>query len=744
MSSNLRVDRILPSTGTEVGVGTATGSVALYGDVNIAGTLTYEDITNIDSVGIVTAGSGLHVTSGNLAIGHSNPTYMLHLKTYGNNEIVLNNTRGSSLGAFGLYDNHLEVNALSNHPLLLKTNSVERLRITSGGNIGVAGVTGTDYSLLDGMVINTANGSAGLLINSSSSSHNAYLGFSYGSGSGTSHADQYSAYIGRVGDNKLILGTNNTIRLNIDSSGRVGIQGDPTRALLEVRASGGSNTMLTALWGANEGTTTGALSDNTDKAVRMGIQHYDTDALPYAFLVGSSTSSANNLTFGGGTGLMNAATEILFRTASNTTTTTGTERLRITSDGTLRQSGSSGALGQGTSVAKLTHYTIDGTTPGGVGDVTTLETISATSNGSDYKFIITKREGSGGGSCFINLGGNSDGSISFGTNTSGSGTERLRITSDGKVGINEASPTARLDINHPHTEQGLVVRSRYGNIATAMVKFDGDPDSNGGDGNVLHIHGGSSRTDSEILHIDSTGAGDIFDIRGDGLTRVYKQLQLEHSSNVAKIIFNEYGANDIKAQIEMDQVSGSSGQLIFRTQDSGTLSERLRIESNGKVLINVTNSGDNKAKLVVDGTVDCGSIVTGRVHDSTNSNNRTVLLHRMNTSQGFQFSGDIMVNSWTGNAKVDCHITVRYNDQSVEVDVINATHSSQISKSQLRVVTADYGSNRYLGIQKNGGGTGVFYLNAFVGTNIDNSGNGGIREVNNSSLGSVTSHGNLN
>ena len=100
-----------------------------------------------------------------------------------------------------------------------------------------------------------------------------------------------------------------------------------------------------------------------------------------------------------------------------------------------------------------------------------------------------------------------------------------------KIGINEASPTARLDINHPHTEQGLVVRSRYGNIATAMVKFDRDPDSNGGDGNVLHIHGGSSRTDSEILHVNSTGEGTCFQIRGDGRTRVYKQLQLEHSSN---------------------------------------------------------------------------------------------------------------------------------------------------------------------------------------------------------------------
>ena len=182
---------------------------------------------------------------------------------------------------------------------------------------------------------------------------------------------------------------------------------------------------------------------------------------------------------------------------------------------------------------------------------------------------------------------NSDGTdFVFRPNDGSTGqVERLRIKgSSGRVGINETSPTARLDINHPNTEQGLVVRSRYGNISTAMVKFDADPDSNGGDGNVVHIHGGSSRTDSEILHVNSTGEGTCFQIRGDGRTRVYKQLQLEHASNVPKIIFNEYGANDIKAQIEMDQVSGSSGQLIFRTQNSGTLSERMRITNAGYVL----------------------------------------------------------------------------------------------------------------------------------------------------------------
>ena len=105
-------------------------------------------------------------------------------------------------------------------------NQGERLRITQAGNIGVAGATGTDFSLLDGMVINTANGSAGLLINSSSSSHNAYLGFSYGSGSSTSHNDQYSAYIGRVGDDTLVFGTNNSIRWRITSSGDIYPQGN--------------------------------------------------------------------------------------------------------------------------------------------------------------------------------------------------------------------------------------------------------------------------------------------------------------------------------------------------------------------------------------------------------------------------------------------------------------------------------------------------------------------------------------
>ena len=78
MASNLRVDTILPSSGTNVAIGTASGTVSLVGNSNltttgnltiggnlgIGGTLTYEDVTNIDSVGIITARSGIRIAAG--------------------------------------------------------------------------------------------------------------------------------------------------------------------------------------------------------------------------------------------------------------------------------------------------------------------------------------------------------------------------------------------------------------------------------------------------------------------------------------------------------------------------------------------------------------------------------------------------------------------------------------------------------------------------------------------------------
>ena len=68
--------------GTEVQLGTAgiitavqfsgniTGVAATFtGDVSFGGTLTYEDVTNIDSVGIVTARAGINMSGGQFLVG---------------------------------------------------------------------------------------------------------------------------------------------------------------------------------------------------------------------------------------------------------------------------------------------------------------------------------------------------------------------------------------------------------------------------------------------------------------------------------------------------------------------------------------------------------------------------------------------------------------------------------------------------------------------------------------------------
>ena len=46
-----------------------TGILTVSSNVSIAGTLTYEDVTNIDSVGVITARSGIKVTGGDVQVG---------------------------------------------------------------------------------------------------------------------------------------------------------------------------------------------------------------------------------------------------------------------------------------------------------------------------------------------------------------------------------------------------------------------------------------------------------------------------------------------------------------------------------------------------------------------------------------------------------------------------------------------------------------------------------------------------
>ena len=72
------VTGVLTATSFDGTVGNATGltgspsitvtDITAAGNVSIAGTLTYEDVNNIDSVGLITARSGVRVTGGGLDV----------------------------------------------------------------------------------------------------------------------------------------------------------------------------------------------------------------------------------------------------------------------------------------------------------------------------------------------------------------------------------------------------------------------------------------------------------------------------------------------------------------------------------------------------------------------------------------------------------------------------------------------------------------------------------------------------
>ncbi len=72
---------------------TVTGFSTFSGGVSIGGTLTYEDVTNIDSVGIITANAGIDIS--NTIVANNDSTIRYDNDTF-HVKVDANNVRGSS------------------------------------------------------------------------------------------------------------------------------------------------------------------------------------------------------------------------------------------------------------------------------------------------------------------------------------------------------------------------------------------------------------------------------------------------------------------------------------------------------------------------------------------------------------------------------------------------------------------------------------------------------------------------
>ena len=309
----------LHSSGVELTNLNVSGIATIGGNVSIGGTLTYQDVTNIDSVGIITARGNVEIGGFIKHLGDTNT--MIGFPSDDTFSVTTNNvTRMTFTGNFidlpdaGTFrlgnSNDLQiyhgsggasniVHSNTSQPLIISatgagsirfdTNSNERLRITSAGDVGI-GVNDPDAKLevLEDIFVkgSSGDGDTGIQIRSGSSALSNQHQIRTGGGNGN------MLFLEAVGTDGIIaMKTAGSERLRIDSSGSV-----------LVANSTGSRTNLSA--NADD-----IVIGNTSTSNETGITIFSTNTSSIRFNDASGTDAAIEYS--------HSARELRFNSAGN-------------------------------------------------------------------------------------------------------------------------------------------------------------------------------------------------------------------------------------------------------------------------------------------------------------------------------------------------------------------------------------------------------------------------------------------
>ena len=639
-----------PTSGTRLVAHEGSQDVTLNGNLTVNGVLSYEDTTNIDSVGLVTARNGLHVTGGSVGIGTDNPGATLHVR--GSSSPRIENTGTISLIRFQNSSAENVFYGSDADNAVIYTQSTERLRITSAGLVGI-GTDNPDGQLTIRKQIlatdNISNSVSHLSLVSSlggSNAHQSVIHFGPRNASTNTSPAAISAIASGntasdltfyVNTNNNYSSTPNTEALRITSAGKVGINTASPRAVLDIEGNAENATLMLH---SNDANANLQFSDNT-----------------------------------GGARILNYGGDLAFRTGTNAHLfgTGDNEALRITSDGKLGIKVTS--PGCQTGGIHAVHDATEGTPSFTGGEVGIFQRNYNSAQGCEIGII-----GGSNSSSRINFGDKDDadvGIISYSHNDNSmrfivSAAERLRITSGGNLIVdaggetqdiqiishsansghgkvymrgNASNESSSIQLNHYGHADYHVSAGRAGNGMFSITRTDGGSDGilMGPTGNMglgispsySGIFGGSQR----VLHIGGTTApglriqsstsnqGDFIIQAGNsgGATYLYNQSSnadtvfytapsgsakeslrissggelsitgAKSGNNISDAIlkFNIVNSNGDgkKAEIKAVKTADVSSELIFSTTSSHTFAERMRISSHGRVGVNDHTGG---------------------------------------------------------------------------------------------------------------------------------------------------------
>ena len=416
------VDALTPGAGVFLPLagGTMTGSID-FGTNN-------KDISMTDSAGAVTRVMVLN-TSNTMYIGPVDP--------YAGGSIIYGAAAGVSYQRW-------------------YTGASERMRIMPSGNVGI-GTTIPD-SLLHVSADVTGANTGTITIEGRPT---GFLGDDIATidfhNSGNKRADIRMERGNTADDSQLVFSTSDTGTLNdaliINEIGNVGIGTTSPASTLHVLGPNAASGGITLSSGT---------SNNTQKVGRIKTSHYSNSEEPFTAILTNAQTSTNVLRLGGGSGAENAATVILFYTATNNTTLTGSERMRISSNGSvgINSTSTSYKLDVGGNARFLDSVYINTSTGSGGLFVTRLGGASEslkiyTTDTSSYLDVYQDENQSGYGNLAFRADdtGNNNGYLWFGHR---SGGEAMRIIDNGNVGIGTTAPNYKLTAYGSSTDSEIV------------------------------------------------------------------------------------------------------------------------------------------------------------------------------------------------------------------------------------------------------------------------------------------------
>ena len=409
-----------------------------------------------------------------------------------------------------------------------------------------------------------------------------------------------------------VAGNGSSEKMRIDSSGRVGIGTNSPHFELSVHESTANADARIHLTNADTGTGTGdgfqiiMNGNNASKQVNL----LNREASPMAFW--TSNSERMRIDSSGKVGIGTTSPDTLLNLAGDETAV-------------IRLENTNGSASDGDVVGALQFYKADGSGAGSgvVGQIK----------------MLTQGVGSGG-----HL------TLSTG-DANGNDVERLRVSSNGRVGIGTSSPNSLLHVEGTASTFGSTRSVLQISDDTAMaagvgggLTFRGKAATGQGDANTVFaaIHGekanGTSGNNSgvmvfstrthgsnpaERMRIDSSGRVGIGTSSPSGKLEVshsdYDTLRLTRSTPGSATILMLNSSNNGG----LVQSMGNGGLSFFSTV-SDSSSERARIDASGNLLVGKTST--------TLGTVGIENRADGRI-TSTRSGNTNLVLNRL-TSDG--------------------------------------------------------------------------------------------------------------